>query len=156
MKQAHQTQNIGNNEVNIYFSEDDPVKSICQLASKILEDRKTILILCAPDQVNQIDSSLWSFGRNRFIPHITSNDREFDFTRQPILITCQESNFNNANYLIFTDTMSSGFINNFERSFCFTKDEHAKNRIIQNLRGISKIKFYKKEGKKWIAESIQN
>ena len=154
MKAEQQTESNQKNEINLYISSDDILKSICQLASKILEDQKKILILCAPDQVNQIDSSLWTFGRNRFIPHITSNDKNFDFARQPIIITSEENNFNNADYLIFTDAISSNFIGNFTRSFCFTGNENTKTTILKNLGNSCKISLHKKEGKKWLTENI--
>ena len=58
--------------------------------------------------IKEIDSNLWSFGRNKFIAHITIFDEDFDLKRQVALITNKE-NSNSANYLIFIDEVSASF-----------------------------------------------
>src|ERR1700748_2111137 len=103
-------------EVNFYQIEEGVVKSLAPLLLKILEEGKKALIFSLNQkQISEIDASLWSYGRNKFIPHITVFDKEFSFERQPILISNREENLNKADYLIFLDVPSDDFLTKFSR-----------------------------------------
>lgn len=131
-------------EINFYQVDEAVGKSIAPLILKVLEEKKRAIIFTKNENlIKEIDSNLWSFGRNKFIPHITIFDREFDLKRQPVLITNREENSNQADYLIFLDEPSNSFTSNFKRIFYFF--EAGKN--------ISKLKptnSYKKQDGKWV------
>ncbi len=76
-----------NNEINFYEVDESIVKALAPLAIKIINEGKKVLIYCALEsQMQELDKSLWSYGRSKFIAHITINDQEFEMLRQPILI----------------------------------------------------------------------
>ena len=131
-------------EINFYEVEDQIVKSIVPLLLKILDEKKKVLIFSTnKSEIEEIDKSLWSYGKNKFIPHITIFDKNFDVARQPILLTDQEHNSNGADYLVFLSEPSKKFLENFNRSFYFFSKKNLTNEIIPT-------NFYKKENGKWI------
>lgn len=144
-------------EINFYQVDETIIKSLAPLLLKVLEEKKKALIFCVnQSQVQEIDAALWSYGRNKFIPHVTIFDRDFIFERQPILITDKEENLNKADYLVFLGDISADFAVSFSRIFHFFEphnSEFAKilAKKLQPLAG--KFNFYKKEDGKWVKES---
>ena len=133
-----------NPEINFYQTDEVVSKSIAPLMIKVLDDKKRVFIFCKnPAQIKEIDSALWNYGRNKFIPHSTISDKELDHKRQPVFISDKEENLNSADFLLFIDEPSKAFISSFARVFHFF--EEGKNQ--------SKIKptnFYKKVSGKWV------
>lgn len=131
-------------ELNFYQTNEELSKVVAPLAIKILEEKKRVLIFTKSEKlIREIDSSMWSHGRNKFIPHITIFDVDFDLKRQPILITNKEENANEADYLIFFDEPSKNFISTFQRAFHFFSEASYKGDLkAQN--------FYKKQDGKWV------
>ena len=54
------------------------------------------LIFCENEaRLKEIDDSLWTYGKNKFIPHATLADKivqEFGWQRQPVFLTNEEKN----------------------------------------------------------------
>lgn len=110
-------------EINFYHSDENVAKPIAALLLKVLEEKKNALIFCGSEaQLKELDASLWSYGRSSFIPHVLDSDLDFDFKRQPILLTTKEENLNEASYLIFLVEPSEAFISRFKRVFYFFED----------------------------------
>lgn len=90
-------------EINFYAVEEDIVKAMAPILLKIIDDNKrAIIFVKGNDSIKKIDDSLWTYGRNKFIPHATIFDKDFVAKDQPILISNQEDNINKADYLIFS------------------------------------------------------
>jgi DNA polymerase IIIc chi subunit len=151
-------------EINFYqvnnIVENGVAKSIAPLLLKILEENKRALIYSNDtDLINSLDNGLWSFGKNKFIPHVTIFDKEFEQKKQPIFITNQEENCNQADYLILLDKVAPKFISNFSRIFYFYDDSQAA--LIKNIAAsyqeiTDNFNFYKKDlnSQKWISVSL--
>jgi DNA polymerase-3 subunit chi len=137
-------------EINFYQVDETIVKSLAPLLLKILDEKKKALIFCNDQaQIKEIDNSLWSYGRNKFIPHITIFDHEFSFERQVILISNREENSNKADYLVFLDAPSEAFISGFERVFYFF--EEADSAAAMSLaKRLNPKNSYKKSSGKWV------
>ncbi len=136
-------------EITFYQVDETIIKSLAPLLLKILDEKKKVLIFCNNDnQIKEIDNSLWSYGRNKFIPHVTIFDRDFQMQRQPILISNQEENSNKADYLVFLDQPSENFVNSFQRSFYFFEENNLKTakKISQTIKPSN---CYKKINSKW-------
>lgn len=107
-------------EINFYQVDETIIKALAPLLIKVLDEKKKAVVFCGSENlVKEMDASLWSYGRNKFIPHITVFDADFDMLRQPILITNKEENLNKADYLVFLDEPSAAFISSFSRVFHF-------------------------------------
>jgi DNA polymerase III subunit chi len=131
-------------EINFYQVDETIIKAMAPLLIKVLEEKKKALVYCAnQEKVKEMDAALWTYGRSKFIPHITNLDKEFSFQRQPILITDKEENLNKADYLVFLDEPSEAFISSFSRVFYFYEEG--------KLAAKSKPKnSYKKQDGKWV------
>lgn len=140
-------------EINFYQCDESLVKSMAPLTLKILEENKKALIFCRDQiRIKEIDDGLWSYGKNKFIPHVTVFDKSFELTRQPILISDKEENFNQADYLILTEEVDENFAQKFSRIFFFYDALNSGKALtaaakFKKLAG--KINSYKKQDGKW-------
>lgn len=141
-------------EINFYQVDETIIKSLAPLLLKILDENKKVLIFCKnPTQIKAIDDSLWSYGRNKFIPHITIFDKEFVLERQPILISDKEENANKADYLVFLDLPSEGFVQSFSRVFHFFEEQNLA--VAKDVaKKIKPTNSYKKTDGKWVKFSL--
>ncbi len=131
-------------EINFYEVDESIIKALAPILVKINNEGKKSLIYCANEsQIEEIDKSLWSYGRSKFIAHVTINDQDFDFLRQPILITNKEINSNKADYLIFLDEPNKSFLSEFSRAFYFYENH-------PNIANLKPDNSYKKENGKWL------
>ncbi len=131
-------------EINFYQVDETIIKALAPLLIKVLDEKKKALVFCGSENlVKEIDASLWSYGRSKFIPHITVFDKEFEMNRQPILITNKEENLNKADYLVFLDQPSDAFISSFSRVFHF----YEPGKLTAKLKPTNS---YKKEDGKWV------
>lgn len=141
-------------EINFYQVSEDVVKSIAPLMIKMLkDDKKAFIYTKSHDRISELDRILWSYGRNSFIPHVTSFEKDFDFKRQPIVISNEENNINDAQYLVFLDEPSADFIAKFSRVFYFflESDVAIARKAIKNIKPTN---LYKKLSDKWIRVDV--
>jgi DNA polymerase IIIc chi subunit len=149
-------------EINFYQVEETIIKSLAPLLLKVLEEDKKALVFCSSQKlISEIDNSLWSYGRNKFIPHLTIFDEDFvkefskkiSFERQPILISNKEENSNQADYLVFLDEPTSSFISGFQRVFYFYE---ANNFVIAKAlaQKLNPKNSYKKVDGKWVKDAF--
>lgn len=132
-------------EINFYQVDETITKALAPLLIKVLEENKKALVFCANQaQIKEIDDSLWSYGRNKFIPHITVLDKDFILERQPIFITDKEENANKADYLVFLSEPSEVFVSKFKRVFHFFEGKSSAK--------IKPTNSYKKVDGKWVKE----
>lgn len=133
-------------EINFYQVDETIIKSLAPLILKVLEEKKKAVIFCKnAAQVAEMDASLWSYGRNKFIPHITNLDKDFEMPRQPVLITDKEENLNKADYLVFLQEPSEKFLAGFSRVFYFYEEG-------KRAAKIKPTNSYKKENGKWVKD----
>jgi DNA polymerase IIIc chi subunit len=144
-------------EINFYQCDDLISNSVAPLMMKVLNENKKALIIAADSiQMKEIDNSLWSYGKNKFIPHVVFSDKDFDLKRQPIVISDKEENFNEADYLVLTREVSEDFLKGFARVFYFyhSLDADKITDLFPKYKTIaSKINSYKKSNSGWIKET---
>lgn len=140
---------MNNPEINFYQTDKSPLHSMAKIIIKALDDAKKLLIFCQNDaEIKNIDNFLWQFNPNKFIPHSTIKDKHLNPKRQPILITNEEENTNQADYLIFFDEPSKDFLNQFTRIFYFFTNKDSQTADNLKLK-LNPQNFYKKENGKW-------
>lgn len=126
---------------------------------KVISAKKKVLIYSQdPDRIKQIDDALWSFGRNKFIPHVTVFDQEFSKVpskRQPIFITNQQENTNEAEYLVILDEVAPKFLLTFERIFGFYNplSQHLTAKLTKTELKNIQVNSYKRKDGGWVKES---
>ncbi len=140
------------NEINFYQIDDVIVKSMAPLLLKILEEKKNTLIYAKePAKMAEIDGGLWQFSKTKFVAHATNIENDIDLKIQPFLITNEEKNENNSQYLVLTENCSLDFLINFSRIFYFYDSMTTDNvKKFKNSLGDSfQAKSYKKIAGKW-------
>jgi DNA polymerase-3 subunit chi len=60
-----------------------------------------LVCLGSPERVDHLDSHLWTFREDAFLPHGTDSDPRA--AQQPVLLTASDSNLNAANVVFFAD-----------------------------------------------------
>lgn len=137
-------------EISFYQVDETIIKSLAPLLLKVLDEKKKVLVFCGnQSQIKEIDTSLWVYGRNKFIPHATIYDKELSSPRQPILISDKEENLNQADYLVFLSEPSADFISKFSRVFYFF--EEGDFPIAKNIaKKLSPANSYKKTNGRWV------
>ena len=125
---------------------------------KILEENKKALIFSTDDtRTKEIDDGLWTYGKNKFIPHILISDKNFVMERQPILITNKAENSNKAVYLVLAESVAEAFLCEFSRVFYFydvLNLESAKAAAKKYQKVASKFNSYKKDDGKWLKAAL--
>ena len=132
-------------EIIFYEVDEELFKAIGPIVLKILDDNKRAIIYVSDlDKLKRLDEVLWTFGRNKFVPHATIHDKDFVPSTQPILLTNVMENSNQADYLIFLDEPEIEFTKQFSRIFYFFEFNN-------NCQKILPTKSYKKINGKWLA-----
>jgi DNA polymerase IIIc chi subunit len=141
-------------EVSFYQIDESLAKSLAPLLIKVLSEDKRAMVFCKNEnQIKEIDSALWSYGRHKFIAHATVLDKDFELPRQPVLISNEEKNINKADYLVFIDEPSQSFISSFSRVFYFFSEQN----FDEAKKLAAKLKpqnCYKKDDAKWVKFKI--
>lgn len=101
--------------VGFYHLTTSPLeRTLPRLLEKILQGRKRAVVLCGSEErLSFLNSSLWTLGKASFIPH--GSKAEGKAADQPIWLTLQDENPNNATFLVQTDGMSSPSLSTYER-----------------------------------------
>lgn len=144
-------------ELSFYQIDDVYTKSMAPLLLKILEEEKKVVIFCQDEtKMQEIDKGLWQFSKTKFVPHATNLEKDIEelssWQRQPVIISNEEENKNNADHLVLIDQPSPDFIKKFSRIFYFYDSQmidEARKLHQQNAGSATKIKSYKKESGKW-------
>lgn len=144
-------------EINFYQIEDAITKALAPLLIKVTDEKKKALILCSDaKKFKEIDDSLWSYGKYKFIAHATLADKdveEFGWKRQPIFLVDKEENVNEADYLVLVNDASEAFVSSFARVFYFyeVQDFAMVKKFAKNFK---KINAYKKVDGKWVKDAL--
>jgi DNA polymerase IIIc chi subunit len=144
-------------EINFYQIDDLLHKMLAPLLLKIYEQQKKALILSEDDEMTQkLDLGLWNFSKTKFLPHITDQDN-FDLKTQPILLTKQEDNLNEADFLIMFAEKSEEFMKNFDRIFYFFGPNDLSDARVfwkSSKEKSHDLNFYKREKEGWKKQDL--
>ncbi|MBI3441403.1 MAG: DNA polymerase III subunit chi [Proteobacteria bacterium] len=81
-----------------------------EILAKALERQHRVIVKTSnPERLQELDQSLWSYNPESFLPHSASRD---EYTpEQPIWLTTEEDDPNQATALILVDGAISGAVN---------------------------------------------
>lgn len=102
-------------EIGFYHLTTSPLeRALPQLLTKILEGHKRAVLLCSSqERLDYLDGILWTQGKASFLPHGSVKDGHPE--DQPIWLTTQDENPNQAQFLILTDGTNSPSLSTYER-----------------------------------------
>ncbi len=102
-------------EISFYHLTKSPLQqALPQLLEKILASGKRAVVLCVDkNQLTEIDKLLWTYRPESFLAHGSKKDGHTE--KQPIYLTVEEENPNNADFLVNLSGDEPNFLANFER-----------------------------------------
>lgn len=74
---------------------------------------KAVVKIGNPERVEAIDTSLWTYRDDSFLPHGTRSDGPPEL--QPVFLTCEDENPNNADVLFLVDGAEAGDMEGYTR-----------------------------------------
>jgi DNA polymerase III subunit chi len=98
-----------------YHLETQPLQAVLPLLLEKTLERgwRASVRFSTPEWLDTIDSALWTYRSDSFLPHGT--DRDGHAARQPVFLTLGTSNPNGAQALFLLDTASEGDPGRFAR-----------------------------------------
>lgn len=89
-------------------------RALPKLVEKVLAaGSRAVVMLGSDERVAELDSVLWTYDPNSFLPHGTARDGRPD--DQPAWLTAEDENPNGANVLILADGATSSQVAEFEK-----------------------------------------
>lgn len=129
-------------QINFYHLTTTPLeKALPKLLERALETKKHTVVLGGSDaEVSMLNQLLWTYSTLTFLPHGTKE--EGYAARQPIYITTEEENPNQAEILCFHGTREPRFIEGFTKAlYLFDGNDPSQISFARNL-----WKSYKQSG----------
>jgi DNA polymerase-3 subunit chi len=129
-------------EVNFYHLTRSSLEdALPRLLVKTLQaGERALVLLGSPERVEALNTHLWTFDPNGFLPHGAQRDGEAE--RQPVWLTHLDENPNKATFLFVADRASSERVAGFKR--CFELFDGRDEEAIAEAR--NRWKTYKEQG----------
>lgn len=104
-------------EINFYhLSQSSLDKALAKLLEKMIATGKRAVVWTGTsEKAEELNMGLWTYSQSSFLPHGTAEDGFVD--QQPIYLTAQQENPNNANFVVTTGDVAIQDFMNFERCF---------------------------------------
>jgi DNA polymerase III, chi subunit len=102
-------------EIRFYHLHRLPLeRALPRLLEKVLQSGARAVVLAgSPERVEALDSALWTFAPDSFLPHGSGRDPHPE--RQPVWLTTVDENPNGATVLVLTDGAWSSKVDAFEK-----------------------------------------
>lgn len=100
-------------EVNFYHLTRSSLEdALPRLLVKTLQaGERAVVMLGSPERVDALNTHLWTYGEDSFLPHGSARDGEAD--RQPVWLTHLDENPNGAAFLFIADGARSHVVRRF-------------------------------------------
>src|SRR5262249_43928374 len=85
------------------------------LAKTLQAGERAVVMLGSPERVDALNTHLWTWDPNSFLPHGSVKDGEAD--RQPVWLTHLDENPNGAAFLFIADRARSDKVGDYKRCF---------------------------------------
>lgn len=104
-------------EVNFYHLTRSSLEdALPRLLVKTLQaGERAVVMLGSAERVDSLNTHLWTYDPNGFLPHGSSRDGEAD--RQPVWLTHLDENPNGASFLFVADRARSDKVGDYKRCF---------------------------------------
>ncbi len=129
-------------EVRFYHMQSTTLdKALPEILGKALErEYKAIVKAKTDDEIDNINKFLWTYKKNSFLPH--GNKLDGTEVNQPIFLSIDDNNPNNANLLMLVDGASSELVADMD--LCCEIFDGNNDEIVTNSR--ARWKEYKEQG----------
>jgi DNA polymerase-3 subunit chi len=102
-------------EIGFYHLQRTPLEqALPSLLEKALKlGLRAVVIAGSEERVEALNAALWTYRDDAFLPHGSARDGNAE--RQPIWLTAEDENPNDATVLVLTDGADSASLGRFER-----------------------------------------
>jgi len=102
-------------EIGFYQLQRAPLeRALPKLLEKVLErGHRAVLMAGSVDRIEALNGLLWTYEQRSWLPHGSARDGHPEL--QPVYLTTQEENPNDADVLVLVDGVQPGFIAGFAR-----------------------------------------
>ncbi|MEQ8195183.1 MAG: DNA polymerase III subunit chi [Rhodospirillales bacterium] len=91
-------------------------QALPRLLEKTLEGgKRAVVMMGSSERVEILNGILWTYQKDSWLPHGSAKDGNAD--RQPVWLTVDDENPNEAAFLFLTDGAQSSRVGSFERCF---------------------------------------
>jgi DNA polymerase-3 subunit chi len=100
-------------EVRFYHLQTSPLeRALPKLLEKVLEaGHRAVLLAGSEERVASLNGHLWTYEERSWLPHGSAADG--NAAEQPLYLTCQEENPNQADVLVLIDGVTPAFTGDF-------------------------------------------
>ena len=89
-------------------------KALPKLLEKVIESgRRAVVLAGSEERVEALNAALWTYDQGSFLPHGTARDGSPE--RQPIFLTTEDANPNDARVAVMVDGIAPADPGRFER-----------------------------------------
>lgn len=128
-------------EISFYHLTSTPLeKALPKLLEKVLASGEHAILMAGEEKLRRVNDQLWTYSTEKFLPH--GMKEEGDVERQPIYLTIEEENPNNASFLVLLEGVSPGYLGRFKR--CLDIFDGANQNEVEKAR--SRWQSYKDQG----------
>ncbi len=109
--------------VDFYHLASSPLERVLpQICEKVLGSGERLLVVAEPSLLQQLDTQLWSYARDAFIPHGLSDGPAPE--AQPVLLSPEPAPLNGATNIALADGQWRDEALGFGRTFYFFDSSH--------------------------------
>jgi len=104
-------------EISFYHLQKSPLEMVLpRLLEKTLEsDKRAVVMMGSAERVEFLNNVLWTYKKDSWLPHGNAKDGHAEL--QPIWLTVEDENPNQAAFLFLADGAQSNKMNDYERCF---------------------------------------
>ena len=140
--------------VDFYHLAQSPLERVLpRICAKVLLDGERLLVVAETELLADLDSQLWSFGRDAFLPHGRSDRPGAE--RQPVLLSDKVEPANGASNVAIADGRWREEALGFSRAFYFFDSSHLDTargawRALKDREGVERRYWKQDERGKWV------
>lgn len=102
-------------EVSFHFNVPDKIGYACRLLRKAYATGNAVGVLAAPEALQALDASLWTFSASDFIPHCAADAPPAMLAASPIVLAADSNLLERAQVLLHLGTVVPAGFERFER-----------------------------------------
>jgi DNA polymerase-3 subunit chi len=104
-------------EISFYHLQKSPLETVLPfLLEKTFESgKRAVVMVGSAERAESLNNVLWTYKKDSWLPH--GNAKDGEAAKQPIWLTTEDENPNQATFLFLADGAQSQNLNTYERCF---------------------------------------
>jgi DNA polymerase-3 subunit chi len=134
----------GKTEVSVYQLTTHPLEKVLpRILEKVYDGGlRALVVTDTPDHMQTINATLWTYSPGSFLPHGMDGNKTFDPADNPIWITTEPQNKNEASVLVLTHGQQADNLSSYVRCV----DIFDGNDLVASVSAQQRCSDYQKQG----------